>query len=128
MLKPNPDVAHYILTHFQWLWDVINNTFLRDILMRLVITGVEPVASQTPEEDASSASSNRLCSICFPPRTVRSNLVPYPPTYNSKYGYLNWESMSNLSYYTRLLPPVPDDCPTPMGVKGQSLLCGVVMR
>lgn len=45
-------------------------------------------------------------------------MVPYPPTYNSKYGYLNWESMSNLSYYTRILPPVPEDCPTPMGVKG----------
>uniref|UniRef100_A0A674NDQ5 Prostaglandin G/H synthase 1 n=2 Tax=Takifugu rubripes TaxID=31033 RepID=A0A674NDQ5_TAKRU len=91
LLKPSPDVAHYILTHFHWLWDIINNTFLRDILMRLVIT-------------------------------VRSNLVPYPPTYNSKYGYLNWESMSNLSYYTRLLPPVPEDCPTPMGVKGREEL------
>lgn len=45
--------------------------------------------------------------------------MPYPPTYNSKYGYLNWESMSNLSYYTRILPPVPEDCPTPMGVKGE---------
>lgn len=51
--------------------------------------------------------------------TVRSNLIPNPPTYNSKYGYLSWESYYNLSYYTRLLPPVPDDCPTPLGVKGQ---------
>lgn len=38
-LKPSPDVAHYILTHFHWLWDVINHTFLRDVLMRLVLTG-----------------------------------------------------------------------------------------
>uniref|UniRef100_A0A1A7WJ57 Prostaglandin G/H synthase 1 n=1 Tax=Iconisemion striatum TaxID=60296 RepID=A0A1A7WJ57_9TELE len=86
-LRPRPDVVHYILTHFQWLWDVINNTFLRNALMRLVLT-------------------------------VRSNLIPNPPTYNSKYGYLSWESYSNLSYYTRLLPPVPEDCPTPLGVKG----------
>uniref|UniRef100_H3CLU7 Prostaglandin G/H synthase 1 n=1 Tax=Tetraodon nigroviridis TaxID=99883 RepID=H3CLU7_TETNG len=93
LLRPSPDGAHYILTHFQWLWDIVNHTFLRDFLMRLVITG-----------------------------TVRSNLVPYPPTYNSKYGYLNWESMSNLSYYTRILPPVPEDCPTPMGVKGKEEL------
>lgn len=53
--------------------------------------------------------------------TVRSNLIPSPPTYNSKYGYLSWESYYNLSYYTRLLPPVPEDCPTPLGVRGLSL-------
>nr|XP_043868840.1 prostaglandin G/H synthase 1-like [Solea senegalensis] len=88
-LKPNPDVAHYILTHFTWLWDIINNTFLRDVLMRLVLI-------------------------------VRSNLIPSPPTFNSKYSYLSWESYYNLSYYTRLLPPVPDDCPTPLGVKGKA--------
>lgn len=54
--------------------------------------------------------------------TVRSNLIPCPPTYNSKYGYLSWESYYNLSYYTRLLPPVPGDCPTPLGVKGWAAL------
>ncbi|XP_077441502.1 prostaglandin G/H synthase 1-like [Vanacampus margaritifer] len=89
LLKPGPDTVHYILTHFHWLWDVINNTFLQDVLMRLVLT-------------------------------VRSNLIPSPPTYNSKYNYLSWESYYNLSYYTRILPPVPEDCPTPMGVKGKA--------
>ncbi|XP_041666271.1 phosducin-like protein [Cheilinus undulatus] len=88
-LKPSPDAVHYILTHFRWLWDIINYTFLRDVLMRLVLT-------------------------------VRSNLIPSPPTYNSKYSYLSWESYYNLSYYTRLLPPVPEDCPTPLGVKGKA--------
>eukprot|EP00064_Thunnus_orientalis_P014976 superscaffoldBa00002695_g15024 len=87
--KPSPDVVHYILTHFRWLWDIINYTFLRDVLMRLVLT-------------------------------VRSNLIPNPPTFNSKYGYLSWESYYNLSYYTRILPPVPLDCPTPLGVKGKA--------
>ncbi|XP_053267716.1 phosducin-like protein [Pleuronectes platessa] len=90
-IKPSPDVMHYILTHFHWLWDIINNTFLREVLMRLVLT-------------------------------VRANLIPSPPTFNSKYGYLSWESYYNVSYYTRLLPPVPEDCPTPMGVKGKALL------
>ncbi|KAM4532873.1 prostaglandin G/H synthase 1-like [Fundulus diaphanus] len=88
-LKPSPDVVHYILTHFHWLWDIINNTFLRNVLMRLVIT-------------------------------ARSNLIPSPPTFNSKYNYLSWESYYNLSYYTRILPPVPEDCPTPLGVKGRN--------
>uniref|UniRef100_UPI003AAFBE56 phosducin-like protein n=1 Tax=Centroberyx gerrardi TaxID=166262 RepID=UPI003AAFBE56 len=90
-LKPSPDVIHYILTHFHWLWDIINYTFLRDVLMRTVLT-------------------------------VRANLVPSPPTFNSKYGYLSWESYYNVSYYTRILPPVPEDCPTPQGVKGKAVL------
>ncbi|XP_061149960.1 phosducin-like protein [Syngnathus typhle] len=89
LVKPGPDTVHYILTHFSWLWDIVNSTYLREVLMRLVLT-------------------------------VRSNLIPSPPTYNSKYGYLSWESYYNLSYYTRILPPVPEDCPTPLGVKGKA--------
>lgn len=88
LMKPSPDVVHYILTHFYWLWSLINNTFLREWIMYKVLT-------------------------------VRSDLIPSPPTYNSKYGYLNWESYSNITYYTRILPPVPLDCPTPMGAKGK---------
>lgn len=88
LLKPSPNVVHYILTHFDWLWDLINRSFLRDWLMRKVLT-------------------------------VRANLIPSPPTYNSRYDYLNWEAYSNITYYTRILPPVPNDCPTPMGTKGK---------
>ncbi|KAK9974332.1 hypothetical protein ABG768_022435 [Culter alburnus] len=91
LLKPSPNVVHYILTHFDWLWDIINRTFLRDWLMHKVLT-------------------------------VRANLIPSPPTYNSKYDYLNWEAYSNITYYTRILPPVPQDCPTPMGTKGKMML------
>lgn len=90
-LKPSPSVVHYFLTHFQWFWYLINNSFLRDTIMRLVLT-------------------------------VRSDLIPSPPTYNTKYGYLNWESYYNISYYTRLLPPVPEGCPLPMGAKGKPVL------
>ncbi|XP_056602967.1 prostaglandin G/H synthase 1 isoform X1 [Triplophysa dalaica] len=88
LLKPSPSVVHYILTHFQWLWAIINRTVLRDWLMQKVLT-------------------------------VRSNLIPSPPTYNSRYDYLNWEAYSNLTFYTRILPPVPENCPTPMGTKGK---------
>lgn len=90
-VKPSPEVLHYILTHFQWFWDLVNNSFLRDTIMRLVLT-------------------------------LRSDLIPSPPTYNSKYGYLNMESYSNISYYTRILPPIPEDCPLPMGTKGKPQL------
>ncbi|KAM4020069.1 prostaglandin G/H synthase 1 [Anomaloglossus baeobatrachus] len=87
-LRPSPSFNHYILTRFKWFWDIINNTFIRDTIVRLVLT-------------------------------VRSNLIPSPPTYNSAYGYISWEAYSNISYFTRVLPPVPSDCPTPMGTKGK---------
>uniref|UniRef100_A0A3B3Z9E0 Prostaglandin G/H synthase 1 n=1 Tax=Periophthalmus magnuspinnatus TaxID=409849 RepID=A0A3B3Z9E0_9GOBI len=38
MLKPSPSAAHYLLTHFHWFWDLLNATFLRDTVMRLVLT------------------------------------------------------------------------------------------
>lgn len=52
------------------------------------------------------------------PFTARSNLIPSPPTYNVAHDYISWEAFSNLTYYTRVLPSVPQDCPTPMGTKG----------
>ena len=46
-------------------------------------------------------------------------MIDSPPTYNADYGYKSWEAYSDLSQYTRTLPPVPEDCPTPMGVVGE---------
>lgn len=39
MLKPSPDFVHYILTHFRWFWNLINNSFLREKMMALVLSG-----------------------------------------------------------------------------------------
>uniref|UniRef100_A0A4X2LJR2 Prostaglandin G/H synthase 1 n=1 Tax=Vombatus ursinus TaxID=29139 RepID=A0A4X2LJR2_VOMUR len=38
-LRPSPSFYHFILTHGRWIWNIINSTFLRDFLMRLVLTG-----------------------------------------------------------------------------------------
>lgn len=54
--------------------------------------------------------------LCF---LARSHLIDSPPTFNADYDYKSWEAYSNLSYYTRTLPPVSKDCPTPMGVAGE---------
>uniref|UniRef100_A0A8D1T2J1 Prostaglandin G/H synthase 1 n=1 Tax=Sus scrofa TaxID=9823 RepID=A0A8D1T2J1_PIG len=90
-LRPSPSFFHFLLTHGRWFWEFVNATFIRDMLMRLVLT-------------------------------VRSNLIPSPPTYNTAHDYISWESFSNVSYYTRILPSVPQDCPTPMGTKGKKQL------
>jgi len=38
-LKPSPDNVHYILTHYKWIWDIINNiSYLRDAIMSYVLT------------------------------------------------------------------------------------------
>uniref|UniRef100_G1N7E3 Prostaglandin G/H synthase 1 n=1 Tax=Meleagris gallopavo TaxID=9103 RepID=G1N7E3_MELGA len=54
--------------------------------------------------------------------SLRAKLIPSPPTFNSQYGYISWEAYANVSYYTRILPPVPEECPTPMGTKGKQQL------
>ncbi|XP_060088369.1 prostaglandin G/H synthase 2 [Heteronotia binoei] len=91
-LKPTPTMVHYILTHFKGVWDIINSI---PFLRDAIMRYV-------------------LMS--------RSHLIESPPTYNSHYDYKSWEAYSNLSYYTRALPPVAHDCPTPMGVKGKKEL------
>lgn len=68
-------------------------------------------------EGGCDGGGNSLVTIVFA-FTVRSSLIPSPPTYNLAHDYISWESFSNVSYYTRVLPSVPQDCPTPMGTKG----------
>lgn len=45
-----------------------------------------------------------------------------PVPYNSGHEYITTESHFNTSYYARTLPPVPLNCPTPMGVAGKKEL------
>ncbi|KAG9351117.1 hypothetical protein JZ751_025007 [Albula glossodonta] len=91
-LKPSPNTVHYILTHFKGFWNILNNI---PFLRDAIMRYV---------------------------LTSRSHLIDSPPTYNSDYSYKSWEAYSNLSYYTRTLPPIPEDCPTPMGVAGKKTL------
>ncbi|XP_070252132.1 prostaglandin G/H synthase 2-like [Myotis yumanensis] len=92
LLKTTPNTVHHILTHFKGVWDIVNSI---PFLRNAIMRYV---------------------------LTSRSDLIDSPPTYNTHYSYKSWEAFSNLSYYTRALPPVPDDCPTPMGVKGKKEL------
>ncbi|XP_075038775.1 prostaglandin G/H synthase 2 [Mixophyes fleayi] len=94
-LKPSPNTVHYILTHFKGIWNIINNI---------------------------SFLQDKIMQYVL---TSRSHLIDSPPTYNSHYDYKNWEAYSNISYYTRSLPPVGKDCPTAMGDKGKKELPSV---
>lgn len=38
-LRPSPSFTHFLLTHGYWFWELVNTTFIREVLMRLVITG-----------------------------------------------------------------------------------------
>ncbi|XP_048845948.1 prostaglandin G/H synthase 2-like [Brienomyrus brachyistius] len=87
-LKPSPNTVHYALTHFKGLWGVINRI---------------------------SFVRNAIMRYVL---TSRSHFIDSPPTYNADYDYKNWEAYSNLSYYTRTLPPLPKGCPT-LGVSGK---------
>uniref|UniRef100_A0A8C5HZU7 Prostaglandin G/H synthase 2 n=1 Tax=Gouania willdenowi TaxID=441366 RepID=A0A8C5HZU7_GOUWI len=88
-LKPSPNTIHYLLTHFKGFWNIINN-------ISFLRDGIMRYVL-----------------------TSRSHFIDSPPTFNADYGYKSWEAYSNLSYYTRTLPPVAEDCPTPMGIAGE---------
>ncbi|KAL4635953.1 prostaglandin G/H synthase 2-like [Arapaima gigas] len=88
LLKPSPNTVHYFLTHFRGLWSIINRIGFVRDAIMRYVL------------------------------TSRSHLIDSPPTYNVDYGYKSWEAFSNLSYYTRTLPPLPRDCPTSSGGSG----------
>lgn len=47
-LRPSPAFLHFLLTHGRWFWEFVNATFIRDMLMRLVLTGGWRVAPPHP--------------------------------------------------------------------------------
>ncbi|CAC5373048.1 PTGS2 [Mytilus coruscus] len=54
--------------------------------------------------------------------TLRSHLIDIPPPYDNDHSYITLDAHFNQSFYTRVLPPVPEECPTPMGVAGKKEL------
>ena len=50
----------------------------------------------------------------------RAAAIPMPPQYvTSGHEYVTLQAYFNHSYYAMLLPPIPKDCPTPMGISGE---------
>lgn len=121
-LKPSPNTVHYLLTHFKGFWNIVNSiSFLRDAIMRYVLTCKFPDCFFFICRDT-FILTKRCFWFLF---SARSHLIDSPPTFNADYDYKSWEAYSNLSYYTRTLPPVARDCPTPMGVVGE--FCSVLL-
>ena len=48
--------------------------------------------------------------------------IAEPSPYGALTNYPSWETYSNKSMYVRTLPPVPQNCPTPMGIEGKTVL------
>ncbi|XP_041911403.1 prostaglandin G/H synthase 1 isoform X2 [Arvicola amphibius] len=38
-LRPSPSFTHFLLTHGRWFWEFVNASFIRETLMRLILTG-----------------------------------------------------------------------------------------
>lgn len=89
---PKSDTVHFILTHFKWFWSFIN---LFDSARNFIMGRVV---------------------------IKRASFIDMPPKYNSDYEYVTTEAYFNLSQYARTLPPVPRDCPTPLGTAGSATL------
>ncbi|GAB6032189.1 Prostaglandin G/H synthase 2, variant 2 [Chamberlinius hualienensis] len=49
-------------------------------------------------------------------------MIDTPPRFTSGHEYVTLEAYYNTSYYARTLPPVPKNCPTPLGTVGPKTL------
>ncbi|PAA78792.1 hypothetical protein BOX15_Mlig024829g1 [Macrostomum lignano] len=92
LLRPDTETTHYLVTNFRPLWSVVNRL---TFLRRLFMRLV---------------------------LKVRLGVVSVPPSFRAGVGYTTVEGFSNMSYYSQTLPPVPLNCPTPMGVVGPKQL------
>ena len=91
-LKPKPETLHNLLVGNKWLWNIVNSL---PFLRNFVMKKVY---------------------------TMRSDMIDSPPTYESEHSYITVGAHFNHSFYTRTLPPVPKECPTPMGTAGRKQL------
>ncbi|XP_066280268.1 prostaglandin G/H synthase 2-like [Branchiostoma lanceolatum] len=91
-LRPSDETLDHLLFNYKWLWNIINNI---------------------------QALRNFLMRTLSKGYTGK---VDSPPLYHTGHDYTTWDTYSDRSSYTRALPPVPADCPTPMGTKGRKEL------
>ncbi|XP_059141342.1 prostaglandin G/H synthase 2-like [Physella acuta] len=89
-LRPSSETLHNWLVSpsLKWIWDIINNV---EFLHNYVLKRIY---------------------------LLRSNVVDSPALYETEHAYPTIGAFLNKTYYARTLPPVPLECPTPMGVKG----------
>ncbi len=105
---------HKLYTGVPWLWKIVNNVpFLQKAAMRYVYLSNFKILIFLK---VLHRNVNKYFGI------GRGASVDSPPLYNSGYDYVTTESHYNRSYYARSLPPVPQNCPTPMGVAGESIV------
>ncbi|XP_052223154.1 prostaglandin G/H synthase 2-like isoform X2 [Dreissena polymorpha] len=89
-IRPDPEWLHALLTEdrYEWIWSFVN---------------------------AFTPLSELLMKRIY---LIRGAMVDSPPLFNSEHDYTTYDVYSNTSYFARALPPVPRDCPTPLGVVG----------
>nr|ADB65785.1 cyclooxygenase [Caprella sp. KV-2010a] len=88
LIKPDPEYLHILLTSDLWVWKIINN-----------IGFLQDAAMK----------------YIF---LSRGDQVDSPVRFESDHSYITLDAYYNETYYARTLPPIPEHCPTPMGVKG----------
>ncbi|XP_039264230.2 prostaglandin G/H synthase 2-like [Styela clava] len=91
-IKPTPATIQYIVTHYETFWKIVNSI---PWLQKTFMAAV---------------------------LKLRIGLVEEPSAYIANDDYTTWDTYVNRSVYARTLPPVPRNCPTPMGVAGKKEL------
>ena len=100
------------------------------IVFGLTRSGLKPTIYHTRGEHANHYTTDAVHHVIekiplyniFVSVSVRSDMIDSPPTYESEHPYITVGAHFNHSFYTRTLPPVPKECPTPMGTAGRKQL------
>nr|ALG96672.1 cyclooxygenase [Tubulanus polymorphus] len=91
-VKPTPETLHNFLTHNNWFWNLVN--------------GFQWLHSA-------------LLKMVLIDRAAK---VDIPNPFAAEHDYSTVDGYFNLSTYGRALPPIPRNCPKPMGTKGKAEL------
>nr|XP_002123273.1 prostaglandin G/H synthase 2-like [Ciona intestinalis] len=92
LFRPSRSTLHHYMTNYSLLWKLVNNI---------------------------SWLQKKLMAVVL---KIRTNYVYEPSPYVGMDSYPTWDSYINKTVYARTLPPIPQDCPTPMGTKGPKTL------
>nr|XP_039274776.1 prostaglandin G/H synthase 2-like [Styela clava] len=95
-IKPSPALVRWLTTHGKLFWNLINKVEFLHDFLLKIII------------------------------ILKSDQPPWPESTSLGADFPTYEGYANKTFYGRTLPPVPKDCPTPMGVAGPEVFPGVM--
>ncbi|XP_039274782.2 prostaglandin G/H synthase 2-like [Styela clava] len=92
LIQPSPYTVNKLTTYYKYFWKFINSV---GFLHSSLMAKILQIKALRP---------------------------PWPEAHNTFVDYTTWDGYANKTYYALTLPPVPKNCPTPLGIAGPKVL------